>query len=258
MGASATVKVNGVQVASGQESSALPLQVGENTITIVVTAKDNTSKIYTIVVTRLSNNAMLTNMTTDKGTLSPAFTSTQSDYNVDVAYGVTSLTLNVTKDETHQQLTVTGAENGSVSGNVYTYTASNLVVGSTPIQVEVTAQDGTKNSYNLTVKRAADTSSDSDSGSDSGSGPSSPSSPVDTKVTSTDGKLTLPVGSTGEVSYENAVTVSIPADASLKELKLTIEKLNETKDLLTNNEVLASPIYEILKTSPRTSISRSP
>ncbi|MBP1966416.1 S-layer homology domain-containing protein [Paenibacillus aceris] len=244
-GAAATVKVNGVQVASGQESSALPLQVGENTITIVVTAKDNTSKIYTIVVTRLSNNALLANMTTDKGVLSPAFTSTQSDYNVEVTNSVTSLNLNVTKDEPHQKVTVTSAENGSVSGNVYTYTASNLVVGSNPIHVEVTAQDGTKNSYNLTVKRAADTSSDSDSDSDSGS--SSPSVPIDTKVTSTDGKLTLPVGSTGEVSYENAVTVAIPADASVKELKLTIEKLNETKDLLTNNEVLASPIYEILK-----------
>lgn len=248
-GAEATVKVNGVQVASGQESSAIPLQVGENTITVVVTAKDNTSKIYTIVVTRLSNNALLINMTTDKGTLSPAFTPTQSDYSVDVAYGVTSLNLNVTKDETHQKLTVTGAEYSSVSSNVYTYTTSNLVIGSNPVQVEVTAQDGTKNSYKLTVKRAADTSSDNDndSDSDSGSGSTSPTVPVDTKVTSTDGKLTLPVGSSGEVSYENEVIVSIPADASLKELKLTIEKLNETKNLLTNNEVLASPIYEILK-----------
>ncbi|WP_261303963.1 S-layer homology domain-containing protein [Paenibacillus andongensis] len=80
-----------------------------------------------------------------------------------------------------------------------------------------------------------------------GPSPSSPSTPSDDKVTSTDGKLTLPTGKTGEVSYENAVTVLIPADASMKDLKLTIEKLSETQKLLTDNEVLASPIYEILK-----------
>lgn len=242
----ANVKVNGVEVASGQESGAIPLQVGENTITVAVTAKDNTSRIYTIVVTRLSNNALLANMTTDSGTLTPAFTATQSDYSVGVTNSVTSLKLHVTKAVPNQTLTVTGAESSSVTGNVYTYTASNLSVGSNLVEITVKAQDGTTKPYNVTINREAASSSDNDSDDDSSS-PSSPSAPSSSPVTSTDGKLTLPVGSKGEVSYENAVTVVIPADASMKELKLTIEKLNETKDLLTNNEVLASPIYEILK-----------
>ncbi|MFC5471342.1 S-layer homology domain-containing protein [Cohnella suwonensis] len=71
-------------------------------------------------------------------------------------------------------------------------------------------------------------------------------SPSD-KVTSTDGKLTLPVGKPGEVSLGDEITISIPADASGKELKLTIEKLLNTQNLLMHKEVLASPIYEILK-----------
>ncbi|MFC5471830.1 S-layer homology domain-containing protein [Cohnella suwonensis] len=74
-------------------------------------------------------------------------------------------------------------------------------------------------------------------------GPTAPLSPV----TSTDGTLTLPVGQTGEVSLKKEVTITIPTGATDKELKLTIEKVLETAPLLTNKDVLASPVYEILK-----------
>lgn len=50
--AGATITVNGVAVTSGQASSEIPLNEGENTITIVVTAEDETVKTYTIVITR--------------------------------------------------------------------------------------------------------------------------------------------------------------------------------------------------------------
>jgi gliding motility-associated-like protein len=48
-----TVTVNGVSVASGTASGSIPLDVGTNTITTVVTAEDGvTTKTYTVVVTR--------------------------------------------------------------------------------------------------------------------------------------------------------------------------------------------------------------
>lgn len=71
--------------------------------------------------------------------------------------------------------------------------------------------------------------------------------PTDTTVISTNGTITLPVGNKGEVSLEDAVTVYIPVGAANKELKITIEKWLETQPLLTNKEVLASPVFEILK-----------
>jgi uncharacterized repeat protein (TIGR02543 family) len=50
--ATATVKVNTIAVISGSASGTIPLEVGSNTITTVVTAQDGTTKFYTIIVTR--------------------------------------------------------------------------------------------------------------------------------------------------------------------------------------------------------------
>jgi len=51
----ATIKVNTVPVPSGQISQAISLNVGQNTITILVTAADNSSsQTYTVVVSRPS------------------------------------------------------------------------------------------------------------------------------------------------------------------------------------------------------------
>jgi uncharacterized repeat protein (TIGR02543 family) len=53
--ANATIKVNNVAVTSGVASTAIPLNVGSNTITVLVTAQNGTTtKSYTITVTRES------------------------------------------------------------------------------------------------------------------------------------------------------------------------------------------------------------
>jgi hypothetical protein len=80
-----------------------------------------------------------------------------------------------------------------------------------------------------------------------GGGGSPTPTPTNVVVTSTVGNITLPAGRSGEVSLGDAITINIPADATGKEMKLTIEKVLNTENLLTNEEVLASPIYEILK-----------
>jgi hypothetical protein len=50
---SATITVNGEQVNSGQNSQDILLNVGENPISIIVTAEDGTPKTYTVTVNRL-------------------------------------------------------------------------------------------------------------------------------------------------------------------------------------------------------------
>jgi hypothetical protein len=66
-------------------------------------------------------------------------------------------------------------------------------------------------------------------------------------ISSANGKLTLPVGQTGEVRLDNGLVISIPANAFSKELIITIEKALQTQSLLSNHEIVVSPIYEVLK-----------
>ncbi|WP_231637817.1 S-layer homology domain-containing protein [Paenibacillus sp. FSL R5-0912] len=71
--------------------------------------------------------------------------------------------------------------------------------------------------------------------------------PTNIIVSSTNGTLTLPVNQAGEVSFEDAIKISIPAGAINKELILSIEKVLDPQKLFPNNELLLSPVYEVTK-----------
>ncbi|OPH47399.1 hypothetical protein BC351_40045 [Paenibacillus ferrarius] len=103
----------------------------------------------------------------------------------------------------------------------------------------------TTNTGSLTATVEVIVTAPSGGGGGGGGGTASPTS--DTPVTSTDGTLTLPVGKTGKVSLGDAITILIPADATSKELKLTIDKLLNIQNLVKDKDVLASPVFEILK-----------
>ncbi|OAB34019.1 cadherin-like beta sandwich domain-containing protein [Paenibacillus glacialis] len=332
----ATVEVS----ANGVTGTDIQLNVGANTITVTVTASNGSTKVYTIIVTRISNNALLASLTVDQGTLSPTFTSENPTYTVDLPNIASSLNLNVTIMDTNQTISVVGADQISVTNSVYVFSATNLIVGPNPIELVVIAEDGTRNPYHITVNRAANSNADLGSLTVS-SGTLSPAfesgivsytSSVDNSVSSlivtasthdsnatmtvngksvvsgqasgaislnvgnnpitivvtaqngtsktytvtvtraansstpstggggtgggsgsstpTDSKLKLPAGKSGKVSLGDEVTVSIPEGATDKELILTISKWLDTQNLVTNKQVLATSIYEILKNFP--------
>lgn len=62
-----------------------------------------------------------------------------------------------------------------------------------------------------------------------------------------EGSLTLPAGSAGKSSLEDAIVIDIPAGATSQELKLTIEKVVEIQNIVSDNEQLVSEVYEVLK-----------
>ncbi|MFM8720684.1 MAG: cadherin-like beta sandwich domain-containing protein [Chthoniobacterales bacterium] len=157
--ATASVKVNGSTVASASTSSPINLNVGSNTINVVVTAQDGTTtKTYTITVTRaLSANADLSALTISSGTLDPAFTPLTTGYAASVSNSVASITVTPTVSDATASVTVSGATvaSGSASDPI------NLSVGSNTIDVVVTAQDGTTTkTYSVTVTRAPGTNAD--------------------------------------------------------------------------------------------------
>ncbi|WP_295794214.1 cadherin-like beta sandwich domain-containing protein [Mucilaginibacter sp.] len=151
----AMIVVNGVTVASGAASGSIPLLVGTNTVTTLVTAQDGvTTKTYVITVTRAASaNAALAGVTLSSGTLSPLFASATTGYTADVLNATTSITLTpVTADGGTVTVNGTQVTSGTPSG------AQPLGVGPNVITVEVKSQDGTNTKdYTVTVNRAAST-----------------------------------------------------------------------------------------------------
>jgi hypothetical protein len=152
-GTGATVKVNGVAVASGTASGTITLAVGTTAVTVDVTAQDGTTKkTYTVTVTRQPNsNADLSNLATTPGPASPVFAAGTTAYTLTVPYTANSISITATLAAATSTLKVKAAP--ATSG---TAVSVNLNVGANAIPIDVTAQDGTtKKTYTLTVTRTA-------------------------------------------------------------------------------------------------------
>jgi len=150
----ATIKVNGVAVASGALSQSIPLKQGLNTITTVVTAPDgHTTKTFTISVMRaFSTDAYLTQMQPGAGHLSPVFNPMTNSYTDEVNNSHAAITITPAVDDPLATLTVNGAHlaSGATSPPIP------LSVGPNTITTVVTAPDGvTTKTYTLTVTRDA-------------------------------------------------------------------------------------------------------
>jgi len=149
----ATVAINGIAVTSGSPSAAIPLIVGKNTIQVVVTAQDGTTKgTYAIVITRAaSSNASLANLQISSGTLSPKFTTQTTAYTASVSNAISSITVTPTLADANATVTVNGA---AVTTGIPSSPVA-LNGGPNTINVVVTAQDGvTQITYTLTITRA--------------------------------------------------------------------------------------------------------
>ncbi|WP_436135403.1 IPTL-CTERM sorting domain-containing protein [Acidovorax sp. LjRoot129] len=148
----AAVTVNGVAVASGSPSGVIAMNTGANTVTVVVTAQNGTTKTYTVTVTRaVSANNNLAALALSSGTLNPVFSAAQQNYTATVPGA--SLTVTPTVADSSASVTVNGVAvtSGNASGPIA------LNVGTNVITVQVTAQDGSPRAYTVTVTRSRPT-----------------------------------------------------------------------------------------------------
>lgn len=130
---SSNVKISGSQ-----------LSVGSNTVSIVVTAQNGSSKTYKINVTRkkdpnyvASSNASLSGITLSAGTLSPEFSADIVEYVVYVPHEVKNISAKGTAADSKAQ-DVTNCD-------------AQLKLGENRISVIGKAEDGTEKKYNITV-----------------------------------------------------------------------------------------------------------
>ena len=116
--------------------------VGENTIEITVTAVDGSETIYRVVVNReattLSSNTNVNLNILTEHTISPSFSNSINDYEVNVDTDVTSLNMEITPEDEKTNIVINGNEN---------FTDENQV------EIVVTAEDGTIRVIILNVTR---------------------------------------------------------------------------------------------------------
>ncbi len=152
----ASITVNGTAIKSGAASAAIPLVVGTNTITTVVTAQDGkTTKTYTTTVTRVSNNALLATISTlPVATLVGATGPGYLNFTAAVPGTVTSIQVVPTAKDATATITVNGQPVASGTPSQ----AIALPSGPTVITTVITAQDGvTTKTIIITVNRAVST-----------------------------------------------------------------------------------------------------
>jgi uncharacterized repeat protein (TIGR02543 family) len=118
-----------------------------NEVTYTVTAADGSTQDYLVAVnvSSASNNANLSALDANAGTLSPAFAELTTSYTINVAHTVASIILTGTTAEAH----------ATISGN--NGVAQSLAFGENVITLSVTAQNGsTTKNYTVTVNRASE------------------------------------------------------------------------------------------------------
>lgn len=153
--AGTTINVSGSVVTSGQQSSAINLNVGSNTITIITTAANGvTTKTYTITVTRastLSTDSALTNLEVTTASIG-TFNSSTFNYAGSVSNATSTITVTPTASESNSSITLNGTL--ITSGN--SSSPISLNVGSNVFTLVVTAEDGiSSTTYTITINRAS-------------------------------------------------------------------------------------------------------
>ncbi|MFC4301928.1 cadherin-like beta sandwich domain-containing protein [Cohnella boryungensis] len=235
--ATLTVSVNGgtaVSVASGQNSSALALNVGVNTLEITVTAQNGSTKIYSISVTRAASTvATLSGLTLSSGAFSPGFNANTTSYTATAANGYSSVTVKPTA--TNAGATISVVVNGGDPIAVASGTDStdlSLSTGSNTIQVKVLAQDGvTTRTYTITVTRSLSSASDMTAFSFAGLIPAVTGTIVGTNIA-----LTVPYGT--NVGDLIATFASSPAST------VTVGGVTQTSGV-TPNDFMSAVIYKV-------------
>ena len=150
----ATITLNGQSLSSGQESQALPLFIGSNTLGFLVTAPDGvTSKNYILTVNRpASSNANLASLVPSviPGAGPFSFAPNVTSYSVTYPNSQTSITLTPTSADSSASLLVNGEAvvSGSPSQTI------SLNEGANEIVIVVTAGNGiASKTYMLTLNR---------------------------------------------------------------------------------------------------------
>ncbi|MEO7215643.1 cadherin-like beta sandwich domain-containing protein, partial [Mucilaginibacter sp.] len=144
-----TIKVNGTTVSSGTASAPIPLVVGTNTISTVVTTSDGVKKTYTAHVIRVGlNDVGMSLLAISEGAL--ARSGTTDSWTASVSNSVNSVTLTVASINA-TTITINGVATAQNTASAPITLTSAITI----IPVELTREDGiTKRLLTIRVNKA--------------------------------------------------------------------------------------------------------
>jgi hypothetical protein len=239
--ANASMTINGQGTSSGQMRSITLNGPGLSTVvTIVVTAPNGTQKTYFVTVNRaaLGGNNNLQSLTVSSGSLSPAFNANTTNYSVDVASTVGSLTVTAQAQDSGATVSINGQAGTSRS------IALNAAGQSTLISIVVTAPNLNEKTYTVFVNRAALGVNNNLSALTLSAGPLQPSfnalitsydvGPVtatDTTITATaaDSNATLTINGSATTSGEESAAIALVPGANPISIVVTAQNGSSTK-----------------------------
>ncbi|WP_026562463.1 cadherin-like beta sandwich domain-containing protein [Bacillus sp. J37] len=149
----AKITINGEAIESGVKKS-LPLSTGNNEFEITVTNGTEVSSYKLTVVRAKNDNNQLSNLSLSNGSLS--FNSKKTDYYTEVKNEISKLIVKPNTEVDTSTVTINGTTVKSGEGPEV-----QLSVGSTTMTIIVTAENGTKKIYTVTVVRQAQQDSSS-------------------------------------------------------------------------------------------------
>jgi len=147
-----TIEVLGVPLESGKDSQIIPLNIGSNEISINVNSANLlATKTYTINVIREgSGNNAIASLDLSAGSVSRDYEAGQNFYTAIVGYDITSMSVTPTVVDPKATISVNAVdvESGTASNAIPLHIGNNNI-----FTIIVTAEDGTKATYQIDVTR---------------------------------------------------------------------------------------------------------
>lgn len=122
----------------------LPINIGENTLEVTVTAENGAKRVYTVMVTRsVPANANLASLEILSVNLTPQFDKNTFSYNGEASAETENVRVKAVAEDETSVVMVNGNDNTTVA----------LQNGENKIEISVTAEDGTENIYTVYITR---------------------------------------------------------------------------------------------------------
>ena len=145
----ASLAINDIPVKSGAASGRIGMETGVNRVKLAVTAENGNVRMYALRIIRAGNgNSDLGSLSLSVGAISPVFNPEILTYSLTVPF--TEASTKVTAETVNPLSTLSLNDTAAISGSPVDF---NLPVGITSIGIVVTAQNGDKKTYTVTVTR---------------------------------------------------------------------------------------------------------